>query len=240
MNESPDTYSPLVFMAFFTLTLVRHGETEANQRRILQGQKDTELSETGIKQAKALAIHLRSENFSHVYSSDLQRAMKTAQIAVDGSGKTICKDNRLRERGFGVLEGQKTRVFHQAARRADRGAFEYTPEGGETVPKLKDRAKAFFADLCSGLFECGEQKSCDHPSQSLGNVLVVGHGGSLRILILHLVEDCHCDLSNFLEGGSHQLGISPNAGISKFQVRLEESTGIPVVTCLVLYNNEHL
>lgn len=71
--------------SFFYLTLVRHGETESNKLHILQGQMDTLLSEHGKQQAHKLSSHLASYDISFdlVFSSDLTRAIETAQIIVD-------------------------------------------------------------------------------------------------------------------------------------------------------------
>ena len=70
---------------FFYLTLVRHGETQSNKLHILQGQMDTLLSENGKEQARQLSSHLSSFNISFdlVFSSDLTRAIETAQMIVD-------------------------------------------------------------------------------------------------------------------------------------------------------------
>ncbi|RWR99057.1 hypothetical protein B4U80_14840, partial [Leptotrombidium deliense] len=64
---------------WFTLTIVRHGETEANKSRIIQGHKDFQLNENGISQAQKLSEYFKQKNqtFDHVYSSDLSRALVT-------------------------------------------------------------------------------------------------------------------------------------------------------------------
>ena len=66
-------------MSKFEIILIRHGETEWNVQGRLQGQKDSSLTAIGIAQANALAKRMKSENFSHLYSSDLGRAMDTAK-----------------------------------------------------------------------------------------------------------------------------------------------------------------
>ena len=56
------------------VTIVRHGETNENRQRILQGQMDSQLNDLGQRQAQAVAIALKDEPFTHAYSSDLARA----------------------------------------------------------------------------------------------------------------------------------------------------------------------
>ena len=64
------------------LWLIRHGETDWNRERRIQGQRQNPLSALGIKQARRLGLRLEAETFDKVYSSDLKRALQTAQLAV--------------------------------------------------------------------------------------------------------------------------------------------------------------
>ena len=59
--------------------LVRHGETLWNLEGKIQGHLDSPLTKTGIAQAESLAVHLNSQNFAALYSSDLGRAYETAR-----------------------------------------------------------------------------------------------------------------------------------------------------------------
>ena len=64
--------------------IVRHGETAANSRNVVQGQNDVPLNETGLAQAARLAERLKAVHFDAVYASDLSRAMRTARIIAPG------------------------------------------------------------------------------------------------------------------------------------------------------------
>src|SRR5512143_1769281 len=84
------------------LWLVRHGETPASGGRTLAGWADVPLTEHGEQQARALRPALEGERFDGVWSSDLQRAVRTACLAFDHEARP---DQRLREMSFGQLEG---------------------------------------------------------------------------------------------------------------------------------------
>jgi probable phosphoglycerate mutase len=84
-----------------TLYLIRHGQTDWNLNRRLQGHQDIPLNETGLQQARLLSEELKGMQFDVVYASDLQRACQTAQhLSTD-----IKIDPRLREMSFGIYEG---------------------------------------------------------------------------------------------------------------------------------------
>ena len=87
------------------LIIVRHGETQWNIANIRQGHLDSELTDIGIAQAKALAQRLLRERFSALYSSDLSRAHDTARAVAGHTGHRITVDPRLQERRFGIFEG---------------------------------------------------------------------------------------------------------------------------------------
>ena len=76
------------------LFLVRHAETVFNQQRRIQGQSESDLSETGVMQAEALARRLAREEFSAIYSSDLKRAYQTAEHAATRTGHPITVNRR--------------------------------------------------------------------------------------------------------------------------------------------------
>jgi probable phosphoglycerate mutase len=87
------------------LILIRHGETVWNREHRMQGQRDSSLTATGVRQAHLLGRRFRHEKFGALYSSDLGRAYQTAHSVAEATGHTIIVDKRLRERHFGVFEG---------------------------------------------------------------------------------------------------------------------------------------
>lgn len=87
------------------ILLVRHGETDWNRARRMQGHIDIPLNTEGLRQARALGAALASEKLDAIYSSDLQRARVTAQAVADVHQMAVVIDEQLRERCYGVFEG---------------------------------------------------------------------------------------------------------------------------------------
>lgn len=87
---------------YCTIYLVRHGETEWNVKKLIQGQKDIPLNEKGKKQAGKL----KKIKFDAIYSSDLKRAAETAKIIAGKRRLKIIKSTALRERYFGKFQGE--------------------------------------------------------------------------------------------------------------------------------------
>src|SRR6185369_6866034 len=88
-----------------TILLARHGETDWNVERRVQGHSDTPLNDRGRQQACALAEELAGESIDAVYSSDLLRAHETARIVAEQRGLGVTSIRDLRERHFGTWEG---------------------------------------------------------------------------------------------------------------------------------------
>ncbi|KKQ25018.1 MAG: hypothetical protein US40_C0004G0056 [Candidatus Roizmanbacteria bacterium GW2011_GWC2_37_13] len=91
---------------FCTLYLVRHGETDWNARKLIQGHKDIPLNEKGRVQAKKLADELKGIDFDKIYSSDLKRASQTAEIIAQERNLKVITSSNLRERDFGIFVGR--------------------------------------------------------------------------------------------------------------------------------------
>ena len=91
---------------YCTIYLVRHGETEWNVKKLIQGQKDIPLNKKGEDQAMALGKKLKKIKFDAIYSSDLRRAAETAIIIAGKRRLMIIKSKALRERYFGKFQGE--------------------------------------------------------------------------------------------------------------------------------------
>ena len=89
------------------LILVRHGQSEANQKRIFSGQRDYPLTEAGLLQAELAADYLeKNEKIDLIYSSDLQRAYNTALATAKRFELDVIKDSSLREFDVGEWAGK--------------------------------------------------------------------------------------------------------------------------------------
>lgn len=84
--------------------LVRHGETQWNAERRIQGQSDSPLTAKGEQQAMQVATRAKELGITHIISSDLGRTRRTAEIIAQACGCDILLDPRLRELNMGVLE----------------------------------------------------------------------------------------------------------------------------------------
>ena len=91
-------------MGLTRMTLVRHGETEWNVTMQLQGHKDSSLTVLGKKQVEGTAELIKDRNFDNLFTSDLRRAAKTAEIINKYHNLEIKEDKGLRERNFGIME----------------------------------------------------------------------------------------------------------------------------------------
>jgi probable phosphoglycerate mutase len=153
-------------MSETTLIVIRHGETEWNRERRMQGTTDTRLSDLGRVQAHALGRRLAEHRFTALYSSDLSRARDTAHAIAHHTGRSVLIDARLQERRFGIFEGLlaaeiKARYPEEHARFASRDP-DYEVPGGES-------ASAFTARCLGCLAEIADRHAGDE-------VVVVSHG----------------------------------------------------------------
>ncbi|MCY7301516.1 MAG: histidine phosphatase family protein [Thermoleophilia bacterium] len=149
------------------ILLARHGETDWNLGRRVQGHTDIPLNETGASQATALADELAAEALVAVYSSDLERARDTAMAVAARHGLSVSIDQGLREKNFGTWEGLTDTEISEQFPDAKRGAW----GDGETTEAVAERVVAALSRVRQA-----------HPE---GLVLVVAHGGPLRAALAH-------------------------------------------------------
>ncbi|MBG6237105.1 broad specificity phosphatase PhoE [Mycetocola sp. CAN_C7] len=151
-----------------TIALVRHGETDWNLERRLQGRADIPLNATGIEQAQALADVFDRDDWSLVFSSPLSRALATAQALSAGSGIPLAEPvDGLIERSFGQAEGATADDI--AAKWADR----IFPDA-EPVEVVRARGYAIVHELVD---------------RHEGNLVFVSHGAFIRAAVFALTGE---------------------------------------------------
>lgn len=177
------------------LLLARHGETTWNFERRYQGHHDTPLSARGEVQARRLGLRLAGEPIDAVYASDLQRAWRTAEIALADRGLTVMRDPAWREMCYGTWQGlTRAEIAARdpvgwARRQAD--SVRVAPPEGENRLQVLERAVA-----------AARRLRARHAGET---VLVVTHGGVLAAL------SCWC---RGLELDAGEVVEVANAGLS--------------------------
>jgi broad specificity phosphatase PhoE len=153
--------------------LVRHGQTDWNSEGRYQGQSNVPLNEIGRAQAVTLARQLMDSSFAAIYSSDLQRAVETAEIIAAALHLPVMLEPRLREINQGEWEGQLVEVIRSRyaglwqARSIDPANLR--PPGGETVLEVAGRVNTALDDIA-------------HRNPNT-DVLIVSHGLAIATVI---------------------------------------------------------
>jgi broad specificity phosphatase PhoE len=162
------------------LVCVRHGRTAWNAERRFQGHTDIPLDIEGRTQAAALGVLLRHERFDAAVSSDLSRAVETADLILGDRDLPLRLDPGWREMNFGVWEGLSwpeivARYPHLGAA-SETSPHSYDAEGGET-----------FDELCVRIGAAAQRVIADLPSD--GSALITTHAGPLHALLRVLLGD---------------------------------------------------
>lgn len=151
---------------------IRHGQTDFNLERRLQGALPIPLNECGRSQSQALADYLKSVAIDAIYTSPRSRALETAQIIGAVLGQDVCEDERLAEIAFGDFEGhtfaEVETLFPLAYQKWESGYRPYRVPGGESRLDVQRRMQAAWDDITSTAK--GE------------TVAIVGHSSAMMIL----------------------------------------------------------
>ncbi len=168
-----------------TVLLVRHGQTEANKTGYWQGWADTSLTPEGHRQASAVARRIeRDHALVAVYTSTLQRALQTARPIAEAAGCPLLPHDDLRELHFGDINGLSIAEFRQQypdlfQQWTDKTNLDFAWPGGESRRSFFTRVWRAVDDIVAA-----------HPD---GEVVIVGHGGSLRAALARLLPDQFTD-----------------------------------------------
>lgn len=189
------------------ICFIRHGETDWNVDKRIQGQIDIPLNETGRAQALAMAFNAAHHNFDAIYSSDLMRARDTANMLTARRGLDIKILPQLRERHFGIFQGLTAAEGKVSQPQAHARYLTRDPgydfDSGESMHNLAMRVETAVHEMTQ-----------HHAGQTIA---AVTHGGVLDILYrtatgkpLHEPRDfnipnCALNWFCFDERGSNEL-----------------------------------
>ncbi len=186
-----------------TLVLVRHGQSEWNEKNLFTGWADVDLTERGVAEAHRAAKALREKGltFDEAFTSELIRAQRTLDIILEDLGQKdipITRDKALNERDYGDLVGmnkdEARKKWGEEQVHVWRRSYDVPPPGGESLKDTAARAVPYFEKHILPKVRAGE------------NVLVSAHGNSLRAIIMWLEK------------------LAPEEVL-----RLELETGVPIV-----------
>jgi broad specificity phosphatase PhoE len=158
--------------------LIRHGETDWNADGRWQGFELVALNEKGLQQASKLALHLQTRPIGDICTSDLPRAVQTAEVLAQELNLTPKLDPRLRELHLGIFQGlTRAEIEERYPAEFEANRLDYLDNiipNGESRRQLQARAYDALTDLL---------EEANGPE-----VVVVSHGGTIRLLLLKLFE----------------------------------------------------
>ena len=167
------------------LTLVRHGQSDWNNKNLFTGWENPDLTSKGIDEAHATGLLLKKQSkiYSYLFTSLLDRAINTANIILeelDLNGINVVRDEALNERDYGESTGlnkdDAREKWGEDQVHIWRRSFDIPPPGGESLKDTADRVIPYYENkILPLLFKDN-------------NILVSAHGNSLRALIMH-IED---------------------------------------------------
>ena len=168
-----------------TLYIIRHGQTVDNLENRIQGHTDSPLTRLGIAQAEAIACRLKSEDFAAIYSSDLGRAVHTAELIAAKHDIPVQPTPLLRELNLGKAQGLTRDEFAERWPEEYRlwrmDSVKFRPPEAETIESAIERCRDFIGKII-----------CDHAAGD--KLAVVVHSGSLKGLLtaaLGLPTECY-------------------------------------------------
>lgn len=155
---------------YCTIYLTRHGETDWNEKKIIQGHSDIPLNAKGEMQAQKLGKQFKNIHFEAVFSSDLVRAKRTAEIITLEKKLAVITTKALRERMFGRFEGKHIDELRKTF--GELLLVEKHDSEVESDDQILLRLNPFLREVAIA-----------YPEK---NVLMISHGGVMRALLEHI------------------------------------------------------
>lgn len=206
-------------MSVTRLYLIRHGQSAGNAEGRFGGHGPTPLSDLGVQQAEATAKQLAKEGVTAIYSSDLHRAVQTAEPLSRLAGIPVMSRSAFRERNVGVLEGltfdESRETFPQDYYALVNRNVHHVITNGESYRHLLRRSTGELWDILRN--HVGER------------VAIYSHTGAICFLTLHLMGAIRRDTKQT------PWIVTSNCGINRFEIR-----GRNNVRILALNDTRHL
>ena len=173
------------------LILIRHGESEWNALGKWTGWTDVSITEEGARLSRELGEKLRDTPIDIAYDSELRRTKETVDAGLGGAGKTDVERHEsgaINERDYGVYTGMlkeevKAEIGDEAYLALRRG-WDRPIENGESLKDVYSRALPFYLQTIVPELRAGK------------NILIVGHGNSLRALLKYIEYISYEDISS--------------------------------------------
>jgi probable phosphoglycerate mutase len=150
----------------------------------VQGQSNTKLTQRGIVQAEKIARRLKAENIKTIYTSDLERAYRTATIIGDSIGANVIKIKELREINFGLWQGltinEIKELYSDEHTLWMKEPHKLTIKGAESLIKVKERTMSTVNLILKKHYK--------------ENIAIVSHSAVIKVIILSILD---IDLSNY-------------------------------------------
>ncbi|HSD98215.1 MAG TPA: histidine phosphatase family protein [Patescibacteria group bacterium] len=177
---------------YCTFYIVRHGQSEGNVKQVISGQKETNLSELGRKQAQERAKDLFNVHFDAVFSSDLARTVETARIILLERKIAINTTKALRERSYGKdIQGKSYDQLREKIKRLLEKY--YTLSYKERLSKKIVPDYESDEELIGRFVTFLRETALAYPGK---NVLIVSHGNIMRTFLVHLGFGTHQELAH--------------------------------------------
>lgn len=160
-----------------TIYIVRHGESEGNVNKIVSGHTDHNLTPLGVEQATNLGKRFGTITFDRVFSSDLIRAKRTAELITLNRNLAIETSRALRERDYGDLEGKTSAELHTQfdlwKNLSEREQLKQRPaKNAESGEEITARFITFLREVAVG-----------YPGKT---ILIATHGGVMYSFLVHV------------------------------------------------------
>ena len=166
-----------------SLVLVRHGQSQWNEKNLFTGWKDPDLTQKGEREAIEAGLALKESNykFDIMFTSVLLRAKRTGKLILEQMGQEDLKtfeNKALNERNYGDLAGlnkdEAKKKWGEDQVHKWRRSFDIAPPGGESLKMTAERVLPYFKEKILPLLK-----------ENL-DIVVVAHGNSLRALVMQL------------------------------------------------------